>query len=212
MPLHASRQRIPRLTEDNPMSNAPEDSQRRTLLKTAMAGLAAGVVAPSLLAAETKAAPLGKPGDFDFLTGEWRIHNRYLEKGAWIEFPGEATVVGILHGVVSVEELRIPARGFAGMGLRALDVEKKVWVDHWVNAKSGVVPVPGQTGVFVDGVGTFTNQEKEGDTLVLCRGIWDRITPSSCRWTQSISRDGGKTWVDNWYMDWTRVSTGPTSI
>jgi hypothetical protein len=86
----------------------------------------------------------GKPGDFDFLTGEWRIHNKMLDKGKWIEFAGEATVYGILNGVVSIEELRIPARGFSGMGLRALDVEKKIWSDHWVNSKSGVVTSPGQ--------------------------------------------------------------------
>jgi hypothetical protein len=43
-------------------------------------------------------------------------------------------VHGILAGVGSVEELRIPARNFSGMGLRLLDLEKKVWADHWVNA------------------------------------------------------------------------------
>ena len=37
------------------------------------------------------------------------------------------------------------------------------------------------------------------------RGVWDRITPTSCRWHQSTSKDGGKTWDYNWYMDWTRV-------
>ena len=36
-------------------------------------------------------------------------------------------------------------------------------------------------------------------------GIWDRITPSSCRWRQGVSRDAGATWEDTWLMDWTRV-------
>ena len=57
----------------------------------------------------------GEPGDFDFLTGEWRIHNRSLVNGEWLEYPGEATVHAILAGVGSVEELRIPARNFSGM-------------------------------------------------------------------------------------------------
>lgn len=48
----------------------------------------------------------------------------------WIEFDGEATVHAILAGVGSVEELRTPARNFSGLGLRLLDVEKKVWADH----------------------------------------------------------------------------------
>lgn len=188
------------------MGIAPEDLQRRTVLKSAMAGLAVGIAGlEPALAAEAKAIAHGKPGDFDFLTGEWRIHNRFLEKGDWIEFPGEATVVGILAGIASVEELRIPARGFSGMGLRLLDVEKQVWSDHWVNAKSGVVTMPGQSGVFVDGVGAFTSEDMDGGTRVLYRGVWDRITANACRWFQGASRDGGKTWADTWFMDWTRA-------
>ena len=151
------------------------------------------------------AKPEGKAGDFDFLTGEWRIANRFLEKDKWIEFPGEATVHRILAGIGSVEELRIPARGFSGMGLRLLDVEKRIWNDHWVNAKSGVVSVPGQQGVFVDGVGSFTSHDKDDQGDVIYRGVWDRITPNSCRWYQSWSRDGGKSWTDTWFMDWARA-------
>ena len=149
--------------------------------------------------------PYGKPGDFDFLTGEWRIHNRFLEKDKWIEFPGEATVFAILQGICSVEELRIPARKFSGTGIRMLDVEKRIWNDHWVNAKSGVLSVPGQQGIFVNGVGTFTTEEMVDGKHFVYRGVWDRITPQSCRWYQSASEDGGKTWSDSWFMDWTRV-------
>ncbi len=155
--------------------------------------------------ATTTPKPLGRPGDFDFLTGEWRIHNRFLEGDRWIEFPGEATVVGILAGVCSIEELRIPARNFSGMGLRLLDVERKVWSDHWVNAKSGVVGVPGQLGVFADGVGSFASEDSDERGPVLYRGVWDQITPTSCRWRQGWSRDGGQTWTDTWLMDWRRA-------
>jgi hypothetical protein len=156
-------------------------------------------------AAAAPAIPPGRPGDFDFLTGEWRIANRMLDKGKWIEFLGEATVVGILGGIASIEELRIPARNFAGMGLRLLDVERKVWSDFWVNAKSGALSTPGQEGGFVDGVGTFTSSSEEDGKTLLWRGVWDRITPTSCRWRQGGSRDGGQTWDDSWFMDWTRL-------
>ena len=177
---------------------------RRALL-SATAGIALMTQSPPLSAALAAPKPLGRPGDFDFLTGEWRIHNRFLEGDRWIEFPGEATVVGILAGICSIEELRIPARGFSGMGLRVLDVEKKIWSDHWVNAKSGVVTAPGQLGVFEDGVGSFISEDSDERGPVLYRGVWDRITPKSCRWQQGWSRDGGRTWTDTWFMDWTRV-------
>lgn len=149
--------------------------------------------------------PRGEPGDFDFLSGEWRIANRFLEKDSWITFPGEATVHPILKGVGSVEELRIPARDFSGLGLRLLDVEKRIWSDHWVNAKSGVVTVPGQTGGFADGVGRFYSGETVDGKAMLYRGVWDEITPRSCRWHQGWSDDGGKSWNDTWIMQWTRA-------
>ena len=147
--------------------------------------------------------PKGRPGDFDFLAGEWRIHNRRLEGQTWSEFPGGATVHTILDGAGSVEDLRLPGTKPAGMGLRLLDLERGVWSDFWVSARSGVLTTPGQEGSFVDGVGTFLIEDTEAKALY--RGIWDRITPTSCRWYQSSSQDGGKTWVDNWYMDWARI-------
>lgn len=148
---------------------------------------------------------VSKPGDFDFLTGEWRIANRRLKPdGSWDEFPGEATVHAILAGVGSVEELRIPARGFSGMGLRLLDVKAGRWQDVWVNGASGV-PSPAQLGGFVGGVGTFESSDVEDGKPIRMRGVWDQVTPTSCRWWQAISRDGGKTWHQNWVMHWTRA-------
>lgn len=178
---------------------------RRTLLQAA---IAAGAMAGAARAAEgiktmTKEG-LGKPGDFDFLTGEWKIANRRPKKeGGVDEFDSEATVYAILGGVGSVEELRIPARGFSGLGLRLLDVEKKIWSDFWVNAKSGVLATPASTGVFIDGVGEFAGED--ANEPVRAKGVWDMITPSTCRWRQLLSSDGGRTWTEDWDMRWTRA-------
>lgn len=153
----------------------------------------------------------GRPGDFDFLSGEWRIENwkrrspLTAPKAEWDHFPGEATCHGILAGVGSVEELRIPARGFSGMGLRLLDVKAQVWSDFWVNAKSGVLTTPGQTGSFEGGVGSFWSDYEEDGRAMISAGLWDRITPVGCRWRQVVSADGGKTWAHDWVMHWTRV-------
>jgi len=65
--------------------------------------------------------------------------------------------------------------------------------------------VPGQLGVFENGAGTFLSEGERAEGAELYRGVWDRITPQSCRWSQGSSRDGGKTWDDSWFMDWTRV-------
>ena len=147
----------------------------------------------------------GKAGDFAFLSGEWRIRNRRLKDGVWDEFDGEATVVGILGGIGSVEELRIPSRNFSGMGLRLLDVERKLWADHWVNALHGALSPTPAWGSFVDGVGIWDTEERDNDHPVIVRGVWDQITPTSCRWYQALSGDNGRTWQENWVMNWTRA-------
>ncbi len=88
----------------------------------------------------------------------------------------------------------------------ALDVKNGVWADHWVNAKGGVMTAPGVLGGFTDGVGIFESDEEDEQGPLKARGVWDRITKTSCRWSQATSRDGGKTWDVNWSMDWTRVA------
>jgi hypothetical protein len=151
----------------------------------------------------------GKPGDFDWLSGEWRIRHRRLKSPGtddWDEFEGEATCWGILGGIAHVEELRIPARAFAGMGLRLLDMDKRLWSDYWVNAKSGVLGAAGLTGSFEDGEGVFEAFDSEDGKPVIYRGVWDRIVRGkSHRWYQAASRDDGKTWDYTWFMDWTRA-------
>jgi len=147
----------------------------------------------------------GQAGDFAFLTGEWRIQNRSIVEGEWLEYPSEATVHAILGGICSVEELRIPARNFSGMGLRLLDVETRVWSDHWVNARTGALTLPGQRGSFESGAGIFVTDEIYDGVAVKHVGVWDNITSRSCRWRQASSRDGGKTWAQNWIMEWVRA-------
>lgn len=189
------------------MTTAPSDLQRRALLQIA-AGIAAAsqLGAPgAALAAPARPQATGKPGDFDFLTGNWHIKNRRLKGKDWDAFDGEASVVGILAGVVSVEELRMPARDFGGMGLRSLDLATGLWADFWVNRNSGVVGPQATWGSFVNGVGTWDADEIEDGKPVIVRGVWDQITPESCRWYQAVSRDQGKTWEENWVMHFQRI-------
>lgn len=188
------------------MTNDGSEIRRRTVLQSA-AGLAISALGAAGATAAAGPTP-GKPGDFNFLAGVWKISHRRLKASGgkdWDVFQGEATCWTILGGVGSVEELRIPARDFSGMGLRLLDVEKRVWSDFWVNGKSGVLATPGMTGSFEDGAGIFIADDVDGERPIKVRGVWDRITPTSCRWHQAVSRDGGKAWEENWFMDWVRA-------
>ena len=198
-----------KLLPTNVMTAAAEKTGRREMIKTAAALALTGVATSAAISsASIFVRGNGKPGEFAFLAGEWKIKNRRMkdkDRKIWDEFDGEATCWTILDGLGSVEELRIPARDFVGMGLRLLDTEKGVWNDYWVNAKNPVLTTPGMEGSFERGVGTFVAEEKEGDKLIMVKGVWDKITPDSCRWYQATSVDGGKVWQENWIMDWTRV-------
>ncbi|MBC7918651.1 MAG: hypothetical protein H7Y28_12660 [Rhodoferax sp.] len=188
------------------MSNDASDTQRRALLQVAAGLAAAGSLGVDpARAAAIKPVANGKPSDFDFLIGEWKIKNRRLKDKSWDTFDGEATVTSILGGLVSIEELRIPARNFSGMGLRLLDMERKLWADYWVNSKSGVLTTSPSWGSFVNGVGTWDSDDTDDKQPVIVRGVWDRITANSCHWYQAMSRDDGKTWAESWVMDWKRA-------
>lgn len=192
------------------------DPIRRALLASAAAAAGACASAPRFEAALLEpdvvptrpAAPTpGRPGDFDFLAGEWRIRHRMRKSldAPWETFEGEATCWTLLGGVGSVEELRVPARDFLGMGLRLLDRKSLAWSDHWVNAKGGAIAAAGLTGSFENGVGIFLAEDEEDGRRVIAGGLWDRITRDSCRWRQVASRDGGRTWEHTWLMDWRRA-------
>nr|WP_279158616.1 hypothetical protein [Pseudomonas corrugata] len=187
------------------MTMSPADTQRRMLLQIATGMAAAGTLGVTgASAAVSGLKGSGKPGDFDFLSGNWKIKHKQLKDGKWVEFEGEATVFGILGGLASVEELRIPSRNFSGMGLRILDVEKKLWADHWCNRKNGILN-PASWGSFTDGAGIWDSNDVENGTPVIVRGVWDQITSRSCRWYQTVSRDNGASWKENWIMHWQKL-------
>ncbi|MFO1268648.1 MAG: DUF1579 domain-containing protein [Rubrivivax sp.] len=150
-----------------------------------------------------------RAGDFDFLAGSWTIRNRRLKtrwasSDDWETFDGAATCHTLLGGAGSIEELSIPPG--KPLGLRLLDAKKGLWNDYWVSAGSGLVLPPPMSGRFIEGAGVFVaTGDRDGDIPIHSRGVWDRIGPASCCWTQSFSRDGGATWEVNWAMEWTRV-------
>jgi hypothetical protein len=161
-----------------------------------------------LYAPASKGIVTGKGrGDFDFLAGNWAIRHHRLKNDTadeWVDFRSSATVHRVLDGIGSVEELRNPDGSALGMGVRVWLAEQKVWADHWTSAANGVVNPP-QLGRFIDGEGVFTSEETVDGVAWIYRGVWDEITPRSCRWHQSSSRDGGQSWAWNWWMEWERV-------
>jgi hypothetical protein len=72
-------------------------------------------------------------------------------------------------------------------------------------ANGASTPPTPAVGEFKDGRGEFYDQEVFDGRTILVRNVWSDITADSCRFEQSFSNDGGKTWEVNWIAEDTRV-------
>ena len=148
-------------------------------------------------------------GDFGFLAGHWHIRHKKLERQVPKMSGSISTAVrpftmslmewGVLR---NCETLMAAIWGWGSVS----------GFPNWVNGltigpvqRTAVVNAP-QFGSFIDGEGVFINEEEVDGIKWQYRGVWDQITLESCRWHQSASKDGGKSWKWNWWMEWTRLS------
>jgi hypothetical protein len=83
------------------------------------------------------------------------------------------------------------------------DPRRQEWSLYWANSQSGIL-FPPVVGRFEGERGEFYGDDNEGGTPVRVRYIWSEITPTSARWEQAFSTDGGQTWESNWIMELTR--------
>ena len=86
--------------------------------------------------------------------------------------------------------------------------ESRQWSLNFVSSASGTMSVP-TVGAFKNGRGEFYDWEEFNGRMILVRNVWKDITPTSCRFEQSYSDDGGKTWELNWIATDTRIKNEP---
>jgi len=154
----------------------------------------------------TMPLPTGDVHDFDFLDGNWTVHNRYLRRrlqgdDVWEEFPATSRFERRLGGLVNVDEIVFPTRGFTGMTVRLFDARERRWAIHWTDSRRAVL-FPPVSGGFDGDRGLFYGEDTEGGRPVKVRFIWER-RPAGGHWEQAFSLDG-RTWETNWTMEFTR--------
>jgi hypothetical protein len=149
--------------------------------------------------------------DFDFEIGVWKTHLKRLlhpltGSSGWVELDGTSVVRKIWNGRANLVELETDAASghLEVLSLRLYDPQARQWSLNTANAKSGTLSVP-TIGEFKDGRGEFFDQESFNGRTILVRNVWSDITADSCRFEQSFSEDGGKTWEVNWIAVDTRV-------
>jgi hypothetical protein len=149
--------------------------------------------------------------DFDFEIGVWKTHLKRLVhplsgSTTWVELNGTTVVRGVWNGRANLAELETDAASghLEVLSLRLYDPQSRQWSLNTANIKSGTLSVP-TIGEFRDGRGEFFDQESFNGRTILVRNVWSDITADSCRFEQSFSDDGGKTWEVNWIAIDTRV-------
>jgi len=160
-----------------------------------------------------EAAPrafVGHAGDFDFLVGRWAVRNTRLmtrlrgNTTDWREFHGVQQAWTHMGGQISFDELSCESEGFTGATMRTLDVASQQWAIYWVSSRSGKISAPVHGGWLGDR-GEFYGLDDEAGRQVLVRFVWERLDADTARWTQAYSDDAGRSWEDNWRMDFTRL-------
>jgi hypothetical protein len=124
----------------------------------------------------------------------------------WVEYDGTTVVRKVWDGRANLVELAVdgPAGHFEALSLRLYDPQSRQWSLNFSGLGSGSMSVPA-IGRFRNGRGEFFNQETLNGQAILVRFVISDITSASCRFEQSFSNDGGKTWETNWIAVDTRV-------
>jgi len=119
--------------------------------------------------------------DFDFLAGEWSIVNRTLRaRGVgsddWDEFPGSLRLYFLLGGLVNVDEIAFPTKGWSGSSVRIFNLERHQWSIYWVSSMAGVLQPP-VVGGFSGSLGEFHGEDEDAGRRVKVRYLWTKLGP-----------------------------------
>jgi len=156
-------------------------------------------------------APRDGQNDFDFEIGNWNTHISRLQhpltgSTTWVEYHGTSVVRKIWGGRANMVELEVdsPAGHIEGISLRLYNPLSHQWSLNFANSRVGALSVP-TVGEFRNGRGEFFDQEEFKGRMILVKNVWMDMTANSCRFEQSFSDDGGKTWEVNWIAVDTRT-------
>src|ERR1700677_2704769 len=153
--------------------------------------------------------------DFDFEVGTWKSHLSRLQhpltgSTTWVEYEGTSVVQKVWNGRAYLVDFKVdgPAGHIEGLSLRLYGPQSHQWSLYYANKNDGALGQPA-IGEFKNGRGEFFDQEPFNGRAILVRFVISDITPNSCRFEQSFSDDGGKTWELNWITTDTREKDEP---
>lgn len=148
---------------------------------------------------------------FDWQFGLWKIHMRRLlhaltSQAAWADLNGTVDVLKIWNGRANIAEVVVgePGNRLEIVGLRLYQPQSKQWTLAFANSGSGQLGSP-MYGTFADHHGAFYDQEDYHGRMVWDRFEFFTADRNEAKDLESVSVDGGKTWVPIFYNVHTRV-------
>jgi len=141
--------------------------------------------------------------DFDWDIGSWKVHMKRLlhplsGSTTWAEYDGTDVVRKVWSGRANLGEVELdgPSGHLEFLTLRLYNPESHQWSMNISNSAAGTLSPPA-IGGFEGGHGRFYDQESYDGRTILVRFDVSVLTPTSCRFEQAFSADGGATWEVN---------------
>ena len=147
-----------------------------------------------------------KHREFDFWIGEWDVNLRMIQPdNTWKDsVKAKTKIYSILDGKAILELW--DSKPIKGFSVRYYDPQQKKWILYlnWPsNSRSSIGSLSGN---FRHGRGEFFTRQGNGS---ISRYTFCDITKNSLRWDDAFSKDNGKTWTNNWIMEFTRSADEP---
>jgi len=151
-------------------------------------------------ASQSPAAVRDGQHDFDFSDGAWKTHivrrlHPLSGSSETVELNGTVRARKVWGGRAFLEEINVdgPNGKWQGASLFLYNPQAGQWSQNFFNSAHAEFDTS-LVGSMRDGRIELFSHERLDGRAILVRGVWSEFTPTSHRYTESYSTDGGVTW------------------
>jgi tetratricopeptide (TPR) repeat protein len=134
---------------------------------------------------------------FDFWVGEWNVYNPQNQKA------GESKVEKILKGAVIMEKWT-GINGYRGKSFNHYDMDKKKWVQYWVDENSASIYFEGNYDSLKNAIVYYSYDHAKDESPYIRRLTFYNLGPNKVRQFSQISSNNGKTWSTEYDLTYIR--------
>ena len=136
---------------------------------------------------------------FDFWVGEWNVYNPQKQKA------GESKIEKILKGAVILENWT-GVNGYSGKSFNHYNMDKKKWVQYWVDQKSNSIYFEGNYDSTKKAIVYYSYDHAKDASPFIRRLTFYNLGPDEVRQFSQRSTDNGETWSTEYDFSYIRKS------